>query len=64
MSDDIVTGLSKTFDAMYSTLGRPSIPPEQLLRSQILMALYSDRSDRQFCEQLDYNLQLRFSAAC
>jgi transposase len=45
---------------MYSSVGRPSIPPERLLKSQILMALYTVRSDRQFCEQLDYNLLFRW----
>jgi transposase len=60
MSDEILLGLSETFDAMYSSVGRPSIPPERLLKSQILMALYSVRSDRQFCEQLDYNLLFRW----
>src|SRR5580698_4656702 len=60
MADEILAGLTKTFDAMYSTVGRPSIPPERLLKSQILIALYSVRSDRQFCEQLDYNLLFRW----
>jgi transposase len=60
MADEILTGLSNTFDAMYSSVGRPSIPPERLLKSQILIALYSVRSDRQFCEQLDYNLLFRW----
>lgn len=60
MADEILRGLSTTFDAMYSQTGRPSIPPERLLKSQILMALYSVRSDRQFCEQLDYNLLFRW----
>ncbi len=60
MADEVLAGLSKTFDAMYSSVGRPSIPPERLLKSQILMALYTVRSDRQFCEQLDYNLLFRW----
>ena len=60
MADEILAGLTKTFDAMYSDVGRPSIPPERLLKSQILIALYSVRSDRQFCEQLDYNLLFRW----
>ena len=60
MADEILAGLTKTFDAMYSAVGRPSIPPERLLKSQILIALYSVRSDRQFCEQLDYNLLFRW----
>jgi transposase len=40
--------------------GRPSIPPERLLKAQLLIALYSVRSDRMFCEQLDYNLLFRW----
>lgn len=60
MADEILAGLSSTFDAMYSKVGRPSIPPERLLKAQILIALYSVRSDRQFCEQLDYNLLFRW----
>jgi transposase len=60
MADKILTGLSSTFDTMYSSTGRPSIPPERLLKSQVLMALYTVRSDRQFCEQLDYNLLFRW----
>ena len=60
MADEILSELSTTFDAMYSEVGRPSIPPERLLKSQILIALYSVRSDRQFCEQLDYNLLFRW----
>lgn len=52
--------LSRTFEQMYSRMGRPSIPPEQLLKASVLMALYSVRSERQFCEQLDYNLLYRW----
>jgi transposase len=58
--DEILKGLSPTFDAMYSVIGRPSIPPERLLKSSILMALYTVRSERLFCEQLDYNLLFRW----
>lgn len=60
VADTILAELSSTFDAMYSRVGRPSIPPERLLKSQILMALYTVRSDRHFCEQLDYNLLFRW----
>jgi transposase len=52
--------LSPIFDAMYSTVGRPSIPPERLLKASLLMALYTVRSERLFCEQLDYNLLFRW----
>jgi transposase len=60
MADEILRGMSSTFDSMYSRVGRPSIPPERLLKAQVLMALYTVRSDRQFCEQLDYNLLFRW----
>ena len=52
--------LSSEFDRMYSQVGRPSIPPERLLKSSLLIALYSVRSERAFCEQLDYNLLFRW----
>jgi transposase len=45
---------------MYSELGRPLIPPERLLKASLLMALYTVRSERMFCEQLDYNLLFRW----
>jgi len=48
--------LSPLFDELYAAKGRPSIPPEQLLKAKLLMALYSVRSERLFCEQLGYNL--------
>jgi transposase len=40
---------------MYSAIGRASIPPERLLKSMLLIALYTVRSERQFCEQLDFS---------
>jgi transposase len=58
--DEALRALTKTFDRMYSRIGRPSIPPERLLKSSLLMALYSVRSERLFCEQLDYNLLFRW----
>ena len=60
LSDEKLGELSPVFDAMYSSTGRPSIPPERLLKSSLLMALYSIRSERQFCERLDYDLLFRF----
>jgi transposase len=54
--DQVLTKLSPLFDELYASEGRPSIPPEQLFKSRILMALYSVRSERLFCEQLAYNL--------
>ena len=58
---DVALGkLSPTFDRMYSGLGRPSVPPERLLKSMLLIAFYSVRSERQFCEQLRYNMLFRW----
>jgi transposase len=54
--DDVLKKLSPLFDALYASEGRPSIPPEQLLKARLLTALYSVRSERLFCEQLQYNL--------
>lgn len=52
--------LSPLFEQMYASGGRPSIPPERLLLAQLLIALYSVRSDRQFCESLAWNLLFRW----
>jgi len=52
--------LAPTFDAMYAAEGRPSIPPEHLLKGCLLMALYSIRSERQFCERLQYDLLFKW----
>jgi transposase len=52
--------LSPLFEQMYSEVGRPSIPPERLLKASLLMARYTVRSERMFCEQLDYNLLFRW----
>src|SRR5512138_3050166 len=60
LADAGLEALSPTFDAMYSKVGRPSIPPERLLKATLLMAFYSVRSERLFCEQLDYNLLFRW----
>ena len=51
---------SPLFDEMYSAVGRPSIPPERLLKASLLMALYTVRSERMLCERLDYDLMLRW----
>ena len=60
LADQALADLSPLFEEMYSVIGRPSIPPERLLASSLLMALYSIRSERLFCEQLDYNLLFRW----
>jgi transposase len=58
--DEVLDGLDGDFEAMYSRLGRPSVPPEQLLKASILMALYSVRSERAFCERLHYDLLFKW----
>jgi transposase len=60
LADAQLAELSPLFDEMYSSTGRPSIPPERLLKGSLLMALYTIRSERQFCERLDYDLLFRF----
>ena len=60
MTDAALAHLSARFEGMYSEMGRPSIPPEQLLRALLLQALYSIRSERLLIEQLDYNLLFRW----
>jgi transposase len=52
--------LSPIFDEMYADVGRPSIPPEHLLKACLLIALYSIRSERQFCERLRYDLLFKW----
>lgn len=58
--DPLLAALSPRFQALYATIGRPSIPPEQLLRALLLQVLYTIRSERQLMEQLDYNLLYRW----
>lgn len=60
LADTALKRLSDDFDAMYARDGRPSIPPERLLKALLLIALHSVRSERQFCEQLEYNLLYRW----
>ena len=59
-TDRILDTLHAQFEAAYSTTGRPSVPPERLLKALLLMALYSIRSERQLCEQIDLNLLFRW----
>ena len=54
--DEVLSRLGPEFDGFYKVGGRPSVPPEVLLKSKVLIALYSVRSERLFCEQLGYNL--------
>lgn len=58
--DDILGEMSPDFDKMYAAVGRPSIPPERLLRAQLLQVFYSIRSERLLMEQLDYNILFRW----
>ena len=58
--DEVLTELDGEFDAMYSGKGRPSVPPEALLKATVLMALYSIRSERAFCERLNYDLLFKW----
>jgi transposase len=60
MADASLRELSDVFDAMYAEGGRPSVPPERLLKAMLLMALYSVRSERMLCEQLAYNMLFRW----
>lgn len=60
LADAVLRSLSRTFDRMYAKVGRGSIPPERLLKAQLLIALYSIRSERLFCEMLDYNILFRW----
>ncbi len=58
--DEVLAALDPEFEAMYSAIGRPSVPPEQLLKATVLMALYSVRSERAFCERLNYDLLFKW----
>jgi transposase len=60
MVDQALGALSRCFDEMYSTFGRPSIAPEKLLRALLLQIFYSIRSERLLMEQLNYNLLFRW----
>ena len=60
LADQATAELSPVFDQMYARVGRPSIPPERLLKASLLIAFYSVRSERAFCEELDYNLLFRW----
>ena len=58
--NEALASLDGRFGEIYSEIGRPSIPPEQLLRAMLLQAFYSVRSERQLMEQLDFNLLFRW----
>jgi len=58
--DAVLADLDGVFDGMYAAGGRASVPPETLLKSTVLMALYSIRSERAFCERLNYDLLFKW----
>ena len=58
--DQAFAELSPVFSRMYAEVGRPSIPPEHLLKACLLIVLYSIRSERQFCERLQYDLLFKW----
>src|SRR5216684_575801 len=60
IADAELARLSPVFDRMYADRGRPSIPPEHLLKGCLLIALFSVRSERQFCERLQYDLLFKW----
>ena len=60
MVDEVLKQLSPQFSKMYAKVGRPSIPPEHLLRAQLLQMLYSVRSERLLMEEMDYNILFRW----
>ena len=60
MTDEVMAALSPRFDRMYSDMGRPSIPPEQLLRALLLQSLYTIRSERLLMEEIDYSILFRW----
>ncbi len=62
MVDAALIELRAEFDELYAKGGRPSIPPEKLLRALLLQVLYTVRSERMLMEQLDYNLLFRCSS--
>lgn len=58
--DEVLADMSLEFDGLYAATGRPSIPPERLLRAQLLQIFYSIRSELLLIEQLDHNLLFRW----
>lgn len=58
--DAVLGELDEVFDEMYASSGRSSVPPETLLKSTVLMAMYSIRSERAFCERLNYDLLFKW----
>jgi transposase len=63
MADQALRNMSERFDDMYAKTGRPSIPPEKLLRAQLIQMLYSVRSERLLMEEIDYSVLYRWFVA-
>src|ERR1700693_5464381 len=60
MADQALENMSRRFDRMYAKTGRPSIPPEKLLRAQLIQMLYSVRGERLLMEEIDYSVLFRW----
>lgn len=60
LTDEVLVATSARFEALYSKMGRPGVPPEHLLRATLLQALFSVRSERMLMGQIDYNLLFRW----
>jgi transposase len=60
MADEALKNMSERFDGMYAKTGRPSIPPEKLLRAQLIQMLYSIGSERLLMEEIDYSMLFRW----
>ena len=60
MADEALKNMTNRFEAMYARTGRPSIPPEKLLRAQLVQMLYSIRSERLLMEEIDYSMLFRW----
>jgi transposase len=60
MADEALKNMSRRFGEMYAKTGRPSIPPEKLLRAQLIQMLYSVRSERLLMEEIDYSMLYRW----
>ena len=61
IADEALRAMSGRFDSMYAKTGRPSIPPEKLLRAQLIQMIYSIRSERLLMEEIDYSVLFRWS---
>src|ERR1044072_9068446 len=60
LAEEALAHLTSTNDRIYANDGRPKIPPERLLKASLLIALYSVRSERAFCEEVEYHLLFRW----